>query len=208
LAVEGIHGCGKSTFVNILAESLRAQGIECTTLEWGETKVGKALIPYKKAHTLGPESMLLGELCDLRIAQDHCFGSLDTTESRCVIIGDRSYVTALTRAIVRGGDSDWAKQVVLGVQKPDQMLFLDTDPINCMNRRILSGRSWSGTVSGADFLDIQPDEERFLTYLNLLRDAYIKYLPPGVEFLSANTQTEIVHHVDRIREFMSKLVVT
>src|SRR5882724_3902013 len=123
IVLEGTDGVGRSTHIGLLKQWLENHGH--AVLDTGMTRsalAGKRLKQAKEGHTLGGITMSLFYATDFadRLEQQ----IIPALRSGFVMITDRYIYSLIARAIVRGADPDWIKQVYSFAFKPDAVFYL------------------------------------------------------------------------------------
>ena len=155
IVFEGIDGAGKSTQIELLKESLEANGYEVETLvEPTGSEVGKLIrkILLRSDSTTDRIQKTLG----LLFAADRMLIMDKFEDDKKVFLSDRSFISSLAYQ----EPADWIAEINKYAKKPDFVLLLDLDVKTSVAR-----------ASGED----EFENEEFLTnvranYLNVIKD--------------------------------------
>ncbi len=145
IAFEGIDGCGKSTQIRLLQETLEAQGYSCAaTAEPTDSPFGKLLRQVLKGEVKSDPRVIAPMFVADRL--DHLLntenGIVKTLEEGTVMLTDRYYFSSYAYQSV-DLSMDWVIQAnapCAEIKRPDLTLFLDISPETAM-KRILAGRN-------------------------------------------------------------------
>lgn len=123
IVVEGTDGVGRTTHVNRLRKHLERLGY--AVAETGFTRsdlASKGIRRAKQGNTLGSNAYNLFYATDFadRLEQQ----IVPALRAGFVMITDRYIYSLIARAIVRGADPDWIKQVYSFALKPDAIFYL------------------------------------------------------------------------------------
>lgn len=134
ITFEGCEGCGKSTQVRLLYNSLKGRGIDCVlTLEPGGTPLGSAvrdLLKIRRDFSISPEAeLLMFAACRAQLVREVIRPALAAGRA---VICDRFYdSTTVYQGHARGLDLDrieYINNMATGGLKPDLTIFLDAPP--------------------------------------------------------------------------------
>ncbi|MGF1763460.1 dTMP kinase [Aliivibrio kagoshimensis] len=170
IVIEGLEGAGKSTAINLVLSTLKAQGISdlVTTREPGGTPLAeqmRALV--KEGH---PDEPLtdMAELLLLYAARIQLVDNVikPALAKGCWVVGDRH---DLSSQAYQGGGRGFDKAVmlnlrdtVLGDFKPDLTIYMDLDPRIGLERARLRGALDRIEQMQVDFFD--RTRERYLEF--------------------------------------------
>ena len=123
IVIEGTDGVGRTTHVNRLRKHLERLGY--AVAETGFTRsdlASRGIRRAKQGNTLGSNAFNLFYATDFadRLEQQ----IVPALRSGFVMITDRYIYSLIARAIVRGADPDWIKQVYSFALKPDAVFYL------------------------------------------------------------------------------------
>jgi dTMP kinase len=162
IVLEGTDGVGRSTQVALLKEWLESEGyaVSATGLKRGKL-AGKGIQQAMQGHTLGDTTMNLFYATDLvdRLERD----ILPALRAGFVVLTDRYIYSVIARALVRGGDPVWIRNVFGFALVPDIVFYLQADLAHLVPR-VLNARSFDYWESGQDFLQGRDFYESFVEY--------------------------------------------
>ena len=162
IVLEGTDGVGRSTQVALLKEWLESEGyaVSATGLKRGKL-AGKGIQQAMEGHTLSDTTMNLFYATDLvdRLERD----ILPALRAGFVVLTDRYIYSVIARALVRGGDPVWVRNVFGFALVPDIVFYLQADLAHLVPR-VLNARSFDYWESGQDFLQGRDFYESFVEY--------------------------------------------
>lgn len=180
IVIDGIDGCGKSTQVRSLNESLSQRGLPVSVSRWKDSTyieklyIGDLIKRIQKGSVVIPpqaRTFLLGadisNRCETMIKP-----WLD--EGRTVI-GDRYIYKIIAQGIARGLDKNWLENLFSFAPEPDLKIMLDV-PARIALERITSYREISFYEAGLD-VEKGPDKESsFLDFQGRVREELLKLM--------------------------------
>lgn len=150
IVIEGTDGVGRSTHIAELRTWLEAQGY--AVADTGMTRsdlAGRGIKEAKTGHTLGKMTMQLYYATDFADRLDNEI--LPALRAGFIVLTDRYMYSAIARAVVRGLDPTWARDVYGIAIVPDAILYLRIDSIADLVLRLLeSGNGFDYWESGMD----------------------------------------------------------
>jgi dTMP kinase len=162
IVVEGTDGVGRTTHINLLREHLERLGY--AVAETGFTRsdlASRGIRRAKQGNTLGSNAYNLFYATDLADRLEHQV--LPALRAGFVMLTDRYTYSLIARAVVRGADSDWIRQVYSFALKPDAVFYLRIDVADLVPRAVASG-GFDYWESGMD-IPMGPDLfESFVNY--------------------------------------------
>jgi dTMP kinase len=162
IVLEGTDGVGRSTQVALLKEWLESEGyaVSATGLKRGKL-AGKGIQQAMEGHTLGDTTMNLFYATDLvdRLERD----IIPSLRAGFVVLTDRYIYSVIARALVRGGDPVWIRNVFGFALVPDLAFYLQADLAHLIPR-VLNARGFDYWESGMDFLQGRDFYESFVEY--------------------------------------------
>src|SRR6266550_4593467 len=123
IVIEGTDGVGRSTHTGLLKQWLENNGH--AVLDTGMTRsalVGEGLKAAKEGHTLGHLTMTLFYATDFADRLEN--EMIPALRAGFIVLTDRYIYSLMARAIVRGSDPDWIKEVYEFALKPDMVIYL------------------------------------------------------------------------------------
>lgn len=149
IVVEGPDGVGRSTQIAELKRWLEGRG--SAVIETGFTRsalAGKGIKQAKQGHTLGSITLNLYYATDFAdIVEGQIVPGL---RSGYIILADRYIYSAIARAVVRGADPQWIREVYGFAPVPDAVLYLKIGVSGLIERTITSGKGFNYWESGMD----------------------------------------------------------
>jgi len=162
IVIEGTDGVGRTTQINLLKPWLEQQGH--AVLDTGMTRsalAGKGIKQAKEGHTLGRITLTCFYATDFadRLERE----IVPALRAGFVVLTDRYIYSLMARAIVRGVDPAWARNLYSFALKPDAVYYLRISSEELIPRVIFS-RGFDYWESG---MDLHPSEDMY--------DSFIKY---------------------------------
>jgi dTMP kinase len=162
IVLEGTDGVGRSTQVALLKEWLESEGyaVSATGLKRGKL-AGKGIQQAMQGHTVGDTTMNLFYATDMvdRLERD----ILPALRAGFVVLTDRYIYSIIARALVRGADPVWLRNVFGFALVPDIVFYLQAD-LTHLVPRVLNARGFDYWESGVDFLQGRDYYDSFVEY--------------------------------------------
>jgi dTMP kinase len=162
IVLEGTDGVGRSTQVALLHEWLEANGYAVTQTGLARSSlVGPGLTRAKQGHTLGDITLNLFYATDFadRLEKE----IIPALRAGFVCLTDRYIYSIIARAVVRGVDYGWLKDLFGFAIVPDAVFYLEAD-LDQLVPRVLSGEGFDYWESGMDVLRGDDIFANFRTY--------------------------------------------
>src|SRR5512137_2565978 len=162
IVLEGTDGVGRSTQVALLHEWLEANGYAVTQTGLARSSlVGPGLTRAKQGHTLGDVTLNLFYATDFadRLEKE----IIPALRAGFVCLTDRYIYSIVARAVVRGVDYGWLKDLFGFAIVPDAVFYLEAD-LDKLVPRVLSGEGFDYWESGMDVLRGDDIFASFRTY--------------------------------------------
>lgn len=150
IVLEGTDGVGRSTQVALLHEWLEANGYAVTQTGLARSSlVGPGLSRAKQGHTLGDITLNLFYATDFadRLEKE----IIPALRAGFVCLTDRYIYSVIARAIVRGVNHDWLRDLFGFAIVPDAVFYLEAD-LDQLIPRVLSREGFDYWESGMDVL--------------------------------------------------------
>ena len=150
IVLEGTDGVGRSTQVALLHEWLEANGYAVAQTGLARSSlVGPGLIRAKQGHTLGDITLNLFYATDFadRLEKE----ILPALRAGFVCLTDRYIYSVIARAMVRGVDYGWLRELFGFTLVPDAVFYLEAD-LDHLIPRVLVGEGFDYWESGMDVL--------------------------------------------------------
>jgi dTMP kinase len=205
IVIDGIDGCGKSTQVKLLADSLLQEGTPVSVTKWQDSSyiqqlyIGDLLKRIQAGNVKIPppaRTFLLG--ADISYRLETIIKPLlmkgDT------VIGDRYVYKVIAQGIVRGLEKNWLTDLFKFAPEPELKIMLDVLPEVAL-RRISSTREVSFYEAG---LDVLPGLDRESAYLKFQSQVRIELLKLMEETDGVVISGELPHD-EQNREIMKRI---
>ena len=150
IVIEGTDGVGRSTHTALLRAWLEARGH--AVIDTGMTRsvlAGRGLKEAKTGTTLGRLTMQLFYATDFADRLEN--EMLPALRAGFIVLTDRYIYSAIARAVVRGIDRPWIREIYGIALVPDLILYLRANRAEELVSRVLaSGRKFDYWESGMD----------------------------------------------------------
>ena len=202
IVLEGTDGVGRSTHIGLLKEWLENHGH--AVLDTGMTRsalAGKRLKQAKEGHTLGGITMSLFYATDFADRLENEI--IPALRAGFVVLTDRYIYSLIARAIVRGSDPEWLREVYGFALRPDAIFYLRLQ-IDDLVKRVLQSRGFDYWESGMDMHMGEDMYESFVRYQKWLLAEFDKMVETfGFQIVDASGSVEEVFEnlrdrVDRV----------
>lgn len=148
VVLEGTDSVGRSTHIELLKQWLETNGRPVLTSKMTRSRLaGKRLREAKEGHTLGSITMSLFYATDFADRLEN--EMIPALKAGFIVLVDRYVYTLMARAIVRGVDAEWIRDVYGFALKPDGVFYLRVD-IDELVTRVLQGTGFDYWESGMD----------------------------------------------------------
>lgn len=162
IVLEGPDGVGRSTQIALLREWLESSGYAVAATGLKRSKLaGKGIKAAMEGHTLSDTTMNLFYATDLvdRLERD----IVPALRAGFLVLTDRYIYSIICRAVVRGVDPNWIRNVFGFALVPDVIFYLQADLAHLIPR-VLNVRSFDYWESGMDFLPHRDYYESYIDY--------------------------------------------
>ncbi|MFN2290663.1 MAG: dTMP kinase [Anaerolineae bacterium] len=166
IVLEGTDGVGRSTQIALLREWVESLGyaVQSTGMKRSEL-AGKGIKEAMQGHTLGLLTTNLFYATDMVDRLEKVI--LPALRAGFVVLTDRYIYSIIARAMVRGVDPTWIRDVFAFALVPDAVLYLHAD-LPHLIPRVLNARGFDYWESGMDFLPHRDYYEAFVEYQSRL----------------------------------------
>jgi dTMP kinase len=166
LVLEGTDGVGRSTQIALLREWVESRGyaVQSTGLKRSRL-AGRGIKDAMRGHTLGNLTTNLYYATDMVDRLEKII--LPALRAGFVVLTDRYIYSIIARAMVRGVDPGWIRDVFGFALVPDAVLYLHADMPHLIPR-VLNARGFDFWESGMDFLANRDYYEAFVEYQSRL----------------------------------------
>src|SRR5215510_5122202 len=191
IVIEGTDGVGRSTQVSMLKPWLEQNGH--AVLDTGMTRsalAGKGIKQAKEGHTLGPITLTLCYATDFadRLENER----IPALRAGFIVLTDRYIYSLIARAIVRGADPEWIREVYGFALKPDGIIYLRLN-IDDLVTRVLQSTGFDYWESGMDLHLGQDMYDSFVEYQKRLLAEFDKMVEGyGFQVVDASSSVEEV----------------
>ena len=162
IVIEGTDGVGRSTQIALLKEWLEQRGH--AVLDTGLSRsglVGKGIKRAKEGHTLGRITLSLFYATDFADRIQHEI--MPALSAGFVVLTDRYIYSLMARAMVRGLDATWIRNVYSFAVKPDAVFYLRIG-VDDLIPRVVFSRGFDYWESGMDVHATEDMYESFRRY--------------------------------------------
>jgi dTMP kinase len=162
IVLEGTDGVGRSTHIGLLKLWLENNGH--AVLDTGMTRsalVGDSLKAAKEGHTLGRTTMTLFYATDFADRLEN--EMIPALRAGFIVLTDRYIYSLMARAIVRGADPEWIREVYEFALKPDIVIYLRVN-IEDVVTRVIQNTGFNYWESGMDLHLGEDMYESFVAY--------------------------------------------
>ncbi|HEV2233494.1 MAG TPA: thymidylate kinase [Terriglobia bacterium] len=191
IVIEGTDGVGRSTQINLLKPWLEQQGR--AVLDTGMTRselAGKGIKQAKEGHTLGRITLSLFYATDFTDRLEHQI--IPALRAGFVVLTDRYIYSLMARALVRGIDPVWIRNVYNFALKPDAIFYLRIG-VDDLIPRVVFARGFDYWESG---MDLHPSEDMYESFrkyqTSLLAQFDVLAEEYGFEVIDASADTRTV----------------
>jgi dTMP kinase len=191
IVVEGADGVGRSTQISLLKQWLEISGHAVLATRLTRSALaGKGLRRAKKGTTLGRVTLTLFYATDFADRLVHEI--IPALKAGFVVLTDRYVYTLIARALVRGIDPDWIREVYSFALKPDGIFYLRAG-VDDLVTRVLPQGGFDYWESGMD-LHLGDDRyESFVEYQKRIIDRFDKMVEDyGFRVIDASRSIEAI----------------
>ena len=203
IVLEGTDGVGRSTHIGLLKLWLENHGH--AVLDTGMTRsalAGKRLKQAKEGHTLGGITMSLFYATDFADRLENEI--IPALRAGFIVLTDRYTYSLMARAIVRGADPEWLREVYGFALKPDAIFYLRIK-IDDLVTRVLQSTGFDYWESGMDLHMGEDMYDSFVRYQKWLLAEFDKMVDGyGFEVIDAARGIEEVF--EDLREKVESVV--
>jgi dTMP kinase len=162
IVIEGTDGVGRSTHIRLLKQWLENNGH--AVLDTGMTRsalAGEGLKAAKEGHTLGWITMSLFYATDFADRLEN--EVIPALRAGFVVLTDRYIFSPMARALIRGAEPSWIKQVFEFALKPDIVIYLRVS-VEDLITRVVQNSGFNYWESGMDLRMGEDLYESFVEY--------------------------------------------
>jgi dTMP kinase len=191
IVLEGTDGVGRSTHISLLKQWLENHGH--AVLDTGMTRsalAGKRLKQAKEGHTLGGITMSLFYATDFADRLENEI--IPALRAGFIVLTDRYIYSLMARAVVRGSDPEWLREVYGFALKPDAIFYLRIT-IDELVTRVLQSTGFDYWESGMDLHMGEDMYDSFIRYQKWLLAEFDKMVDTyGFQVVDASRGIEEV----------------
>jgi dTMP kinase len=204
IVIEGTDGVGRSTQIGMLKEWLEQQGH--AVLDTGLSRsglVGKSIRRAKEGHTLGRLTLTLFYATDFADRLEHEI--VPALRAGFVVLTDRYIYSLMARAMVRGLDPTWVRNIHSFALKPDAVFYLRIAVDELIPRAVFQ-RGFDYWESGMDLYSTEDMYESFNKYQTTLLQQFDRLAEEfQFEVVDANPEPKVIF--EQLRSAISKILV-
>jgi dTMP kinase len=203
IVIEGTDGVGRSTQINLLKPWLEQLGR--AVLDTGLSRsqlAGAGIKQAKEGHTLGPITLSLFYATDFadRLESE----IIPALRSGFVVLTDRYIYSLMARAIIRGLDPAWVRNLYGFALRPDAIFYLRVD-VDELIPRVVFSRGFDYWESGMDLYPSEDMYEAFRKYQTALLAQFDKLAEEdGFDVIDATPDAHTVFR--RLQEGISRVL--
>jgi dTMP kinase len=205
IVIEGTDGVGRSTQIRLLKEWLEEQGH--AVLDTGLTRsglVGKSIKRAKVGHTLGRITLSLFYATDFADRLENEI--VPALRAGFVVLTDRYIYSLMARAMVRGLDPSWLRNIHRFALKPDAVFYLRI-PVDELIPRAVFARGFDYWESGMDLYSTEDMYDSFRKYQTALLDQFDR-LADEFHFDVVDARPAPAEIFEKLREGISRVLHT
>jgi len=172
IVIEGTDGVGRSTQIRMLRPWLEQQGH--AVLDTGLSRsglVGKSIKRAKEGHTLGRITLSLFYTTDFADRLENEI--VPALRAGFVVLTDRYIYSLMARAMVRGLEPAWVRNIHRFALKPDVVFYLRIGVDDLIPRAVFT-RGFDYWESGMDFYPTEDMYDSFRRYQTAMLDQFDK----------------------------------
>jgi dTMP kinase len=204
IVIEGTDGVGRSTQITLLKEWLEQQGR--AVLDTGLSRsglVGKSIRRAKEGHTLGRITLSLFYATDFADRLENEI--VPALRAGFVVLTDRYIYSLIARAMVRGLDPDWVRNIHRFALKPDAIFYLRIGVDELIPRAVFA-RGFDYWESGIDLYSTEDMYESFRKYQSSLLEQFDRLAEEfHFEVVDARPEPRVVF--EQLREGILRVLV-
>ena len=205
IVIEGTDGVGRSTQMRMLKEWLEQEGH--AVLDTGLTRsglVGKSIKRAKEGHTLGRITLSLFYATDFADRLENEI--VPALRAGFVVLTDRYTYSLIARAMVRGLDPSWIRNIHRFALKPDAVFYLRIGVDDLIPRAVFT-RGFDYWESGIDLYSTEDMYESFRRYQAALIEQF-DHLAEEFKFEVIDARAEPHAIFERLRIAIEELLVS
>jgi dTMP kinase len=192
IVIEGPDGVGRSTQIWLLKQWLETNGHAVLATRMTRSALaGKRLRKAKKGTTLGRVTMALFYATDFADRLEH--EVIPALKAGFIVLTDRYVYTLIARALMRGVDSDWLREVYGFALKPERVFYLRAGVDDLVTRALHEG-GFDYWESGMDLNLGEDMYESFVEYQKRIMSQFDRMVEDyGFEVIDASRSIDEVY---------------
>jgi dTMP kinase len=197
--IEGADGSGRSTQIARLTQWLEAQGFAVRQMGLRRsTLVAEELEEAKEGNVLTHTTLSLFYATDFFDQLVHDL--LPALRAGLIVIADRYVFTLMARAIVRGADPDWVRNLYSHALVPDAVFYFSVSARQLVERNFQKSSSLDYWESGMDLGLSRDMFDSFVKYQRMLASQFAAMQKEfGFEVINGNQRIDRIQHELRRR---------
>ncbi|OGI09117.1 MAG: hypothetical protein A3I68_06605 [Candidatus Melainabacteria bacterium RIFCSPLOWO2_02_FULL_35_15] len=161
IVIEGTDGVGRTTQALMLRSYLESQSYAVVDTGAARSELaGKGIKRAKEGHTLGPITLSLFYATDFADRFEKQI--LPALKAGFIVLNDRYIYSLMARAVVRGVDREWLKEIYGTALIPDIIFYLKITPGDLIPR-VLGAKGFNHWESG---MDLKLGEDLYESFVN------------------------------------------
>ncbi len=205
IVVEGSDGAGRTTQIQLLRGWLEYQGYGVVDTDWTlsplvSTTIGLA----KEGHAMNVLTFNLLYATDFADRLEHEI--IPALRAGFVVLSDRYIYTAIARALARGADREWVRNLFGFALQPDIVFYLKAD-VQTLARRTLLAAGLDYWESGLDQNPGMDPYDSFIHYQRRLLREYSR-LAKEFNFVTVNAKPAISTVQRHLREHLLPILTS
>ena len=161
IVIEGTDGVGRTTQALMLRAYLESQGYAVVDTGAARSELaGKGIKRAKEGHTLGSITLSLFYATDFADRFEKQI--LPALKAGFIVLNDRYIYSLIARAIVRGVDREWLKEIYGTALKPDIVFYMKITPKDLIPR-VLGAKGFNYWEAG---MDLKLGDDLYESFVN------------------------------------------
>ena len=188
IVIEGTDAVGRTTQIELLRSWIEFQGYGVVVTDWTSSPLVASTIDLaKEGHTMNVLTMNLLYATDFADRLEHVI--IPALRAGFVVLSDRYIYTAIARALGRGADWQWVRNLFGFAIQPDIVLYLRAD-VRTLVRRALLSQGLDYWESGLDRNPGLDPYDSFIKYQRRLLREYDR-LARELDFVVVNARPSV-----------------
>ena len=204
IVIEGTDGVGRTTLAVMLRNYLESQGYAVVDTGAARSELaGKGIKRAKEGHTLGPITLNLFYATDFADRFEKQI--LPALKAGFIVLNDRYIYSLIARAIVRGVDESWIKEIYGTALKPDVVFYLKIS-VKDLIPRVLGSKGFNYWEAGMDLKLGDDLYESFVNYQTKLIDRLDK-MSKDYDFVEIDATKEPQDVFQDVKNKISEILI-